>query len=110
MLTVFRIQGKFVISCDIGTVKRKPCIFWIDKKTFLIRKVEEECIFINGGFRTKTTTTYFPVINADISKKALEFNPPRGSKPLKKIQVAKKTPRIKKGATRIFMKRLLFIG
>jgi hypothetical protein len=48
---------------------------WIDKKTFLVRRIDTQTKF--GYFRTEKTTTYDPVIDGEITDKMLEFDPPK---------------------------------
>lgn len=62
----FRIQGLYVA---------KPMTLWIDKKTFLVRRMDTENKFDN--FRTESTTTYDPVLDGKIADKMLEFDPPK---------------------------------
>ena len=97
----FRIQGKFSFSHDTGKIIQKPTVIWIDKNTFLVRRIDEETIFSN--FKTRSTTTYYPYVNSSIPGKLLKFNPPSGIKNLKQVQSVKKSPKSKKGALRIFM-------
>ncbi len=61
----FRIQGQSVGS---------PMTIWVDKKTFLVRKIDSQRKF--DDFRTERTTTYEPVINGKISDETLKFDPP----------------------------------
>jgi outer membrane lipoprotein-sorting protein len=63
----FRIEGKFADS---------PTTLWIDKKKFLVRRIDSKKKF--DKFSTEETTTYDPVINDEIPDKALEFDPPKG--------------------------------
>ena len=63
----FRIEGMFLNAAT--TV-------WIDKNTYLVRRIDAKKSFDN--FRTEATTTYDPVINAETPDKALEFDPPKG--------------------------------
>lgn len=62
----FRVQGKYGTSA---------MILWIDKKTFLVRRIDTQNKFDN--FRTEATTTYDPVINGEIADKMLAFDPPK---------------------------------
>ena len=62
----FRIQGQFAGN---------PMTLWVDKKTFLVRRIDSETKFDN--FSTQETTTYKPVIDADVSEKMLQFDPPK---------------------------------
>ena len=61
----YRIEGKFLDS---------PYTLWIDKKLYLVRRIDEQQTF--DGFRTEDTTTYDPVIDAEIEDKMLDFAPP----------------------------------
>jgi hypothetical protein len=61
----FRVQGKYADD---------PITLWIDKKTFLVRRIETQSKFDN--FRTEQTTTYDPVIDGAITDKMLKFDPP----------------------------------
>lgn len=51
-----------------------PTTFWIDKQTYMIRKIYLEQNF--EDFRTEVTTTYKPVMNGEVMDQMLEFNPP----------------------------------
>jgi outer membrane lipoprotein-sorting protein len=88
----FRIKGKLVINLDPTELervrkkvrkvtgkdptpsKRGPETLWIDKSTFLLRRIDEETQFDN--FRTESTTTYEPLIDERIADKQLKFDPP----------------------------------
>lgn len=61
----FRVEGKYVDS---------HTTLWIDKKTFLVRRIDASKRFAN--FTTEETTTYAPTINEEIPDGALEFDPP----------------------------------
>jgi outer membrane lipoprotein-sorting protein len=61
----FRIEGDWFGS---------PTTIWIDKATYLIRRIDSSHQF--EDFRTSDTTTYEPEINVDIPDELLEFNPP----------------------------------
>jgi len=61
-----RIEGKFGDA---------PMTLWIDKKKFLVRRIDSKKKFDN--FSTEETTTYDPVIDDEIPDKALEFDPPK---------------------------------
>jgi outer membrane lipoprotein-sorting protein len=62
----FRLEGKYL---------GRPITLWIDKKPYLVRRVDEQVKFAN--FRIEQTTTYDPVINGEITDKMLEFDPPK---------------------------------
>jgi outer membrane lipoprotein-sorting protein len=64
----FRVEGKFADN---------PMTLWIDKKTFLVRRIDSKVKF--DTFSTEETTTYDPVIDVEIPDKALEFDPPKGN-------------------------------
>ena len=61
----FRVEGK------LGS---NPITLWIDKKSYLLRRIDEQAQFDN--FRTEQTTTYDPIINEQITDKMLKFDPP----------------------------------
>jgi outer membrane lipoprotein-sorting protein len=61
----FRIVGRFAGD---------PMTLWIDQRTLLVRRIETQHQFAN--FRTVTTTTYDPTIDADVHEKRLAFDPP----------------------------------
>jgi outer membrane lipoprotein-sorting protein len=60
----FRIEGK---NADRSTT------LWIDQKTFLVRRIDEQNKF--DDFRTEQTTTYDPVTDQVIPDKKLDFDP-----------------------------------
>ena len=62
----FRVEGKFGGG---------PITVWIDKKSNLVRRIDEQVKF--DDFRTEQTTTYKPTINERITDKMLEFDPPK---------------------------------
>jgi outer membrane lipoprotein-sorting protein len=61
----FRVEGKY---------GGNPITLWIDMKTYLVRRIDEQAKFDN--FRTEQTTTYDPIIDQKITDKMLEFDPP----------------------------------
>jgi Predicted periplasmic protein (DUF2092) len=63
----FRIQGQY---------GGYPRTLWVDKKTFLVRRIDLERK-LGVDFRTERTWIYEPVIDGEISDKMLEFNLPR---------------------------------
>jgi hypothetical protein len=63
----FRIEGDFV--------EDTPMTIWIDKKTFLVRRIDSQKKF--DAFRTEETTSYDPVFDGEIPDKKLEFDPPK---------------------------------
>lgn len=62
----FRIRGK---EGDDVT------ILWIDKRTYLLRRIKSDSKF--SDFRTEETTSYHAAFNRQITDKMLEFNPPK---------------------------------
>jgi outer membrane lipoprotein-sorting protein len=88
----FRIQGKSVINIqsaelerrrrevmkltgkDLGISETGPETLWIDKSTFLLRRIDEQTQF--SSFRTESTTIYEPSIDVPIADKQLLFDPP----------------------------------
>jgi outer membrane lipoprotein-sorting protein len=63
----FRVAGKF---------GKSPRTLWIEKKTFLLLRIDSKNKLTNCS--TEETTTYAPVIDEEILDKALEFDPPKG--------------------------------
>ena len=52
-----------------------PQVLWIDKASFLVRRIDEQTTFDN--FRTETTTTYEPVLDGPVGDQQLAFDPPQ---------------------------------
>jgi hypothetical protein len=69
----YRVQGRY------GDRVR---VLWIDKKTYLLRRVDEEEHEVImpqvGTFRVSETVRYKPVLNGEVPDEALEFDPPGG--------------------------------
>jgi RNA polymerase sigma factor (sigma-70 family) len=61
----FRVEGKF---------GGNPITVWIDKKSYLVRRIDEQATF--DTFRTEQTTTYDPTFGEKITDKMLAFDPP----------------------------------
>jgi outer membrane lipoprotein-sorting protein len=61
----FRIEGK---------LSQSPTTLWIDKSSFLVRRIDERHQL--STFSTEETTTYDPVINGEIGEEMLAFAPP----------------------------------
>ena len=77
----FRILGqsirtpKTLGSGDTGIVLREnSSTIWIDKQSYLVRRVDESNVY--DSFSTDTVTTYSPEINVDIPSELLEFGAP----------------------------------
>jgi len=62
----FRLEGKYGDN---------SITLWIDKKSYLVRRIDQQAMF--ETFRTEETTTYEPVIDGEIAEKLLEFDPPK---------------------------------
>lgn len=58
-----------------GTFAGNPMALWIDKKTFLVRRIDSKTKF--DTFSTERTTTYDPIIDEEVPGKALEFDLPK---------------------------------
>lgn len=67
----YRIQGRRKASDSELTT------LWISKETFLIHRIDSSHTF--RKFRTETTTTYKPKVNAAIDESALTFDAPKES-------------------------------
>jgi len=79
----FRIRGKsrrtpyaLTVGGRTLTVKDESVTLWIDRATFLLRKVEELKTF--DAYRSESTTIYTPELNVEISAAQLDFNVPEG--------------------------------
>lgn len=77
----FRIRGQSIrtprtLGSGENTVvlRENSSIIWIDKQSYLVRRVDES----NGydSFRTDTVTTYSPEINVEIPSEQLDFGTP----------------------------------
>ena len=51
-----------------------PTTIWVDKKTYLLRKVYSEQVF--EDFQVPQTTIYRPILNGNVTKEMLEFGSP----------------------------------
>jgi hypothetical protein len=73
-----RAKDGMLVNVDCYRVEGKyggnPITLWIDKKTYLVRRIDEQAMF--PDFRTEQTTTYDPIIDRKITDKLLEFDPP----------------------------------
>ena len=54
-----------------------PEVLWIDKSSYLVRRIDEATEF--DDFRTEKVTTYRPQINGPIADELLAFDPPSDS-------------------------------
>ena len=62
-------------------------LLWIDKKSYLVRRIDERRNF--STFYSLQTTTYSPIINEPVTDLMLEFNPPVKSEPAPNNQAAR---------------------
>lgn len=67
------LDGSRCFTIHGGTLD-EPMTLWIDQKTFLLRRIDEQNTF--SGFRTEETTTYEPVLDGEIPESLLVFDPP----------------------------------
>jgi len=72
----FRVNGK----ADIPAERDLPAmtmtsIVWIEKKTFLLRRIDST--MDSAKFRSKDMTTYEPVVDEEIPESMLEFGSPK---------------------------------
>ena len=79
----FRIKGKsrrtpyaLTVGGKAVTVQDESVTLWIDRATFLLRKVEEAKTF--DTYRSESTTVYTPALNVEIPAAELGFNVPEG--------------------------------
>ncbi|UCG32133.1 MAG: DUF2092 domain-containing protein, partial [Phycisphaerales bacterium] len=63
----YRIEGKH------PRVSR-PRTLWIGREDYILRRIDEQKDI--QDFRSETTTTYEPVINAEVTDEMLKFDPP----------------------------------
>jgi hypothetical protein len=82
----FRIKGKTratpyteTSGSSTVTVKDEVVTLWIDRSTFLLRKVEEDRTL--DSYKSTRTTGYTPEVNVDIPADQLAFNPPAAPQP-----------------------------
>ena len=61
--------------CIRGKCADSPITLWIEKTTFLVRRIDSETK--TPKLCAEETTTYNPVIDGEITDKMLEFNPPK---------------------------------
>jgi len=61
----YRVEGAF---------GNRPMTVWIDKTSYLVRRIDTHTEF--DTFRTEQTTTYDPAVNEEIADNLLDFDPP----------------------------------
>jgi hypothetical protein len=66
---IMKVTGK-----DMGTPERGPETLWIDKATFLLRRIDVQTQF--ESFRTDSVTIYEPLLDVAIAENQLRFGPP----------------------------------
>lgn len=78
----FRIRGQRIrtpITLGEGeraaVLRENSMTIWIDKDTYLVRKVEESNVY--DTFSTEAITTYYPEIDVEIPGELLEFGAPQ---------------------------------
>ena len=76
-----RLKGKsrqtpysLTMGAQVLTVKDEAVTLWLERATFLLRKVEEARTY--DTYRSDRTTTYTPEINVEIPAAELTFSPP----------------------------------
>jgi hypothetical protein len=67
------LDGSLCFTIHGGTLD-EPMTLWIEQKTFLLRRLDEQNTF--DDFRTEETTTYEPVLDGEIPESLLVFDPP----------------------------------
>jgi len=82
----FRIRGQSIRtprtlgSGDQAVVLREnSSTIWVDKQTYLVRRVDESNVF--DSFQSDTVTTYSPEINVEIPSQLLDFGAPETDEP-----------------------------
>lgn len=77
----FRIKGKsretpysVTMGAQVLTIRDEAVTLWIERATFLLRKVEEARTY--DTYRSTRTVTYTPEINVEIPPAELTFTPP----------------------------------
>lgn len=73
----YRIDGTIALDRNENP-KEQPTQIWIDRKTFLILRIDEQSQF--DDFRTEETTTYEPAFDGEIPEELLAFGAPEGPK------------------------------
>ena len=77
----FRIRGQSIMTPrTLGSgensivLSENSSTIWIDKQSYLVRRVDESNVY--DSFRTETVTTYHPEINVEIPSEQLAFGAP----------------------------------
>lgn len=80
-VTCIRLKGKsretpysLTMGAQVLTVQDETVTLWLERVTFLLRKVEEARTY--STYRSNRTTTYTPEINVEIPAAELTFSPP----------------------------------
>ncbi|MCE9526753.1 MAG: DUF2092 domain-containing protein [Planctomycetales bacterium] len=74
MAECFRIEGKLGKDLPIATYRVLPMTLWIDKNSYLLRRVNRP--ERAEGWTSEETTTYDPVIDGKVEAAMLKFEPP----------------------------------
>jgi len=61
---------------DMGIVRNSPYVYWIDRSSFLLRRLDAASEFSN--FSTESTTVYKALLDAPVAANQLRFDPPEG--------------------------------
>ena len=61
----YRVEGKF---------GNHPHTLWVEKKTYLLRRIDQKMTF--PAFNAEQTTTYDPVVDGEIDADRLKFDHP----------------------------------
>jgi len=80
-VTCIRLKGKsretpysLTMGAQVLTVQDEAVTLWLERGTFLLRKVEEARTY--DTYRSNRTTTYTPEVNVEIPAAELTFTPP----------------------------------
>jgi hypothetical protein len=88
-VTCYRLSGRFVrppsdpalmeqvlgdFARQLERVEHSPVTVWVDRGTFLIRRIEEATRF--ETFRTEEVTEYEPAVGVAVREEELRFDPP----------------------------------
>ncbi len=66
---VLKITGQ-----DLGIPTYAPHVLWVERSTFLLRRIDDSVQ--HATYRTETTTTYEPRLDAAVAERQLAFDPP----------------------------------
>jgi hypothetical protein len=69
-------EAQRLYGVSLGHCEHEPLTLWIDRGTFLIRRIEESVR--SGAYSWETVITYEPRVGVQISEAVLRFDPPAG--------------------------------